>query len=639
MHGFDIHQREILTQSVPPQQPPTNATPDNVHFSRDNNGPFVKIYYADNNKEYDFFERNPQPAAENLVFMKNSNDVFNNYLPNTQNQMPFTQLQLNANASTSAATPAAANISNQSVIHHLVASNLGPGKFGTFGGVGNLPTGVTNNSFNPIATAPPQSSTISSASPPTLNISIPTILDHIKHSPSKIDNHNLPTQHHLHNDNVNNNNNNINIINAPLQTPLTSRPTPNGNSSIPPSTSIIGANSKKPRMVAEVKPMRMSYSDVVSKNKSEGFAQNTSSPSAVHSANSASSSPNTTMPVASSKISKAASKYTTPNFEKKSQDVHRKSPTNPIITNNNGINNNAMDAKQAKSQHSILNVKPDKPSSSSTTTNSSASQVQAAAAGLKKKKSNANSNHSKSLNRNDSYKVKSNKYTTDSDDEDDDDEDDNDDECDSESYGDSENYYDDNTSAEFYDKNSYQNEHHKIERIKTSTFKKNRQQNLSTSATASKKGEKGSKRVTGRSTNRKQKHEFLQKIFASCIEYLYIFVKWLWFLVYDVSYLSYGIVYDRLSWVFQCVMQGVHYARNELSGNPGKAFIAWNKNAWKKFDNRFDKKSKWAFWRWIFKKQSSNENGKENYKEGRLPKTAEEAMKSLLNCKEKDAYR
>jgi DnaJ homolog subfamily C member 14 len=173
-------------------------------------------------------------------------------------------------------------------------------------------------------------------------------------------------------------------------------------------------------------------------------------------------------------------------------------------------------------------------------------------------------------------------------------------------------------------------DHHKVEKIKVSGFKKSKQH----ASSSSKKSEKVQKR-SGKFSNRKHKHEFLKKVLTSCLEYVFIFAKWLWMLVYDVGYLSFGIVWDRLDWYFQSVKQGIEYARRELKANPIKSLFGWFRNWWKKFDAKFDKKSKWAIWRW---KQNCN-NEKSTFKDGKLPKTAEEAMKSLLNCKEKDAYR
>ncbi|KAL7024388.1 hypothetical protein ACKWTF_013019 [Chironomus riparius] len=585
-HGFDL-QREIT-------QP---TTPENVHFLRDNNGPYVKIYYSDSNKEYELFDRNQQ---ENLVFMNNM-DMFNNYIPNTQtNQMPFQPMMMNNQAPKHPASSHNNNNNNNSVIHHLVTSNLGPGKFefGTFGGHNSNPT--TNASNSTFSTAP-------------LNISIP----HLDSS--------------SYNNNINNNieNGASTADSSPIanmtsmQSPIISTSAQDVSSS---NNNASSSNSnKKQRIVAEVKPMRMSYSDVVSKN-----AVPTTSTS-IGQTNSASSSPNTTMPINNNNNKGTKVKYTASNsFEKKQQenvDKNRKSPTNPIITNN------ATNAEVKKNSHPVV-VKAEKPIIATTVQN----QSQCNNGKKKKQQSKDSVNIKSSKNLNDANAKNQEKYTTDSEDE-------NDYEDENSSMIDSDNDEDNATlSSDYYDirKNVYQGEHHKVEKIKGSGYnKKNSKQAQSpiTLNLATKKIDRGQKRMSGKAAvNRKPKHEFLQKLFASCVEYLYIFVKWLWMLIYDVSYLSFGIIWDRLNWTYQCGLCGVSYIRRELSSNPGKALIVWIKNIWKRFDNKFDKKSKWAFWRWLFKKQSNSDNAKDNYKDGKLPKTAEEAMKSLLNCKEKDAY-
>lgn len=594
-HGFDL-QREIT-------QP---TTPENVHFLRDNNGPYVKIYYSDNNKEYELFDRNQQ---ENLVFMNNM-DMFN-YVPNTQNnQMPFQPMMMNQAPKhpTSSHNNNNNNNNSNSVIHHLVTSNLGPGKFefGTFGGHNNNSptTNATNSTYS---TAPSSTAT-------PLNITIP----------------------HLDSSSYNNNNNgNSNIENgastadsSPIAN-MTSMQSPTMSTSAQDASSPNNSNSinnnnasnKKQRIVAEVKPMRMSYSDVVSKN-----AVPTTSSTSIGQTNSASSSPNTTMPITINNNNKGNKvKYTPSNsFEKKQQenvDKNRKSPTNPTIITNNATNT------EVKKSPPVM-VKAEKPTIATAAQNQSQN-------GKKKKQQTKDSVNVKSA-KNDATVKNQERYATDSDY-------DNNDEDENSSMIDSDND-EDTLSSDYYDirKNIYQGEHHKVEKIRTSAYKKNSKQAQSstTLTSTSKKVDRGQKRMSGKATtNRKQKHEFLQKLFASCVEYLYIFVKWLWMLIYDVSYLSFGIVLDRLNWTYQCGLYGVSFIRRELSSNPGKVLIVRIKNVWKRFDNKFDKKSKWAFWRWLFKKQSSSDNAKDSYKDGKLPKTAEEAMKSLLNCKEKDAYR
>jgi DnaJ homolog subfamily C member 14 len=354
-------------------------------------------------------------------------------------------------------------------------------------------------------------------------------------------------------------------------------------------------NNIKKRIVAEVKPMRMSYSDVVSKH---GVNQSQNSPStSFGNTNSATSSPNTTLPVNSKSNKVDKSKFS--NFDKKLQeDKAKKSPINSNISNNsNSVPN--QDKKSPTATHSTK------------TSHTPLNQHQ-------KKKFNVTSK----TQLNNTTTSTRDKFDTDSDNE-------------SELENEFELDYD--TIGDYYNVRSYHNVE-KISSSKNSTSYK-KVKNVKTEPTT-KKSEKTQKR-SGKSLNRKrQKHEVLIKLLMAWMEYLLKFIKWLWILVYDVFYLSCGIIWDRLSWCYQYTEQGLASVRNELSRNPGKTFWLWLKSNWIRFDAKFDKKSKWAFWRWIFKRKSNNqENSKESFKDGKLPKTAEEAMKSLLNCKGKDAYR
>lgn len=592
------------------QQQQLPSTPDNVHFLRDNNGPFIKIYYD---------------QRENPVFLSNT-DVYNSYLPpdtrttqTSPSSMPFqqpTQQQMMMGHH-STLPPQQPHLQQQqqkttlsnSVIHHLVTSNLGPGKFGTFGG--------NNNSYYDV-------NSCSSTNTSPLNISIPSLLDHVKCTSSFTGDENRHSSKNM---------------SSPIYlSPTQSNDIINGNNENITPNLIQGmqGNSKKQRIVAEVKPMRMSYSDVVSKNAIDGVNNSSGNQAStpMHSTNSSSSSPNTTMPISNnskSVKSEKSSKYNG-SFEKKHEsDKNRKSPTT--------VGNLNLSSESVLKRTPPTSFKQEKPSTPPSIQKQGISAVNISA--VKKKKvlnaKEVNAVKSPSVRQESVNQLRDNqrnhKYITDSErsstiGSDDDDEDDD---------GDGEKIGDDYYNVR---KNVYQGEHHKIERIRTAgAHKKIKQSSTSTSAAQSQKKLEKTQQKRVKVPSRKQKHEFAQKIIASCLEYVYIFAKWLWMLIYDVSYLSFGIIWDRLDWYYQCFLQGVAYLRRELEGNPGKVFILWLQNVWKRFDARFDKKSKWAVWRWMFKKQTNNENSKDNFKDGRLPKTAEEAMKSLLNCKEKDAYR
>jgi DnaJ homolog subfamily C member 14 len=509
-----------------------------MQFLYDNHGPYLKIYFNENNmnnitSEYELFDRNNQHDISSF----NNRDGLNNFLPNIQTQLPFHPMSLQQSA-----MPPKNPTIQSSVIHHLVSS-LGPNKTGSYSPFGET---IINNSMPPT---------------PPCNVE-PVLPEMVSSSPPQP----------------------INVAPA--------------------------TNVKKTRIVAEVKPMRMSYSDVVSKKVLNGQAP------AAGSTNSASSSPNTTLPVSTKSVKVDKSKYS---YDKKSSDGDKenqaKAKKSPINTSVIG-NGSATDPRKLQSSSG----KSDKTSSSAPSNakkrTSQGSAKDSSASGIKTP-----------LNQSGCSRSAKNKYASDSDGED-----------------------DDNSSAlesdddmEFYNvrKNVCHGDHHNIEKIITtkgsSSYKKVKS---ASSVGSTKKTEKIQKR-TGKSTSRKrQKHEVLLKLCIAWGEYLLKFIQWLWILIYDVGYLSCGIIWDRMSWCYQCAAQGFETVRRELNGSPGKAAWLWMKNSWKRFDGKFEKKSRWAFWRWMFrKKQPTSEQVKDYYKDGRLPKTAEEAMKSLLNCKGKDAYR
>lgn len=526
-----------------------------MQFLYDNHGPYLKIYFNENNmntmsNEYELFDRNQHELP---VYASRDN-----FLPNTQPPLPFNVM--------GQPLPPSANQSIQSsVIHHLVSS-LGPNKTGSYSPFGE--TIVSNNSS---MSAPASSSFASVQTPRPQNFSEENM------SRASVD---------------------------------------SSNPTVPsPASNIVSqaSNVKKTRIVAEVKPMRMSYSDVVSKNPNVN-GQEMASPSA-GSTNSASSSPNTTLPVNTKNAKPEKAKF----YEKKNQDCDkdgqakaRKSPINTSV--NNMSPGSVSDSKKAP-------VKNDKLSS-------------AQSQGATGKKRHGTTKESTTAGKNasiysDNSRSSRNKHTSDSDDDDD-----------NSVMLESEDDIDD-IPMEFYNvrKNVYHGEHHNIEKIVTAKGLTSYKKVKNSSAGSSKKTEKVQKR-TGKPTSRKrQKHEVLLKLCLAWGEYLLKFIQWLWTLIFDVGYLSCGIIWDRMSWFFQCAAQGLETVRRELSGSPGKAAWLWMKNQWKLFDAKFEKKSRWAFWRWLFKKKQPAEQVKDYYKDGKLPKTAEEAMKSLLNCKGKDAYR
>lgn len=567
---------------------PSVAT-ENMQFLYDNHGPYLKIYFNENNinnmsSDYELFDRS-QNELPNY-----NRDSLNNFLPNTQTQLPY-------NSMGQQPVPMKNPSIQSSVIHHLVSS-LGPNKTGSYSPFGET---IINNNSMP---APVASSYTNAASATTPS-------NPIRHHP-------LPTFTDNHADHVITSRSSVESINLSIPSPASS----NLNNV---STA---ANVKKTRIVAEVKPMRMSYSDVLSKTSVNGQEPPGSS---VGNSNSASSSPNTTLPVTTKSVKIDKSKFTSGNFDKKMQDTadkenQMKAKKSPINSNagHNGLS--SIDSKKV-----LTSVgKSDKP----TAQGHPGSAKKRTSQGVSKDSSGVG--YKAASNLSGSARGIRNKHTSDSDDEEDENssiiesEDDDDDD-------------DDDIAMEFYNvrKNIYHGDHHNIEKIippkGTMSYKKAKN---STIGGASKKVEKIQKRTVKSTSRKRQKHEVLLKLCMAWGEYLLKFIQWLWILILDVGYLSCGIIWDRMSWCYQCAAQAFETVRHELNGSPGKALWLWMKNLWKVFDGKFEKKSRWAFWRWMFKKkQPASEQVKDYYKDGKLPKTAEEAMKSLLNCKGKDAYR
>jgi hypothetical protein len=248
-----------------------------VCHSSDHRGAFIKIYY-DQQREFMNNNMNMNAAPPSDAFSQSN--LFHN--PVTPSMQPYTQ--------------------SSSVIHHLVTSNLGPGKFGTFG----------------------------PSSP--LNVSIPSLLEHVKSQSTS----SAPTKMYTSNNNAEN------------------------------ITSNAQGNNKKMKQVAEVKPMRMSYSDVVSKNamNSDFTSNNQPTTAAANSTNSNSSSGANTISPATIVSKTIKSKVNNNNFDK-----NRKSPitemtkktvkpsTPPSVVKHQNLSaNNNSNKKQKPAKDSTLKI-------------------------------------------------------------------------------------------------------------------------------------------------------------------------------------------------------------------------------------------------------------------------------------------
>uniref|UniRef100_A0A1I8JTK9 Uncharacterized protein n=1 Tax=Anopheles arabiensis TaxID=7173 RepID=A0A1I8JTK9_ANOAR len=140
-------------------------------------------------------------------------------------------------------------------------------------------------------------------------------------------------------------------------------------------------------------------------------------------------------------------------------------------------------------------------------------------------------------------------------------------------------------------------------------------------------------------SRKNQKYAFLEKLLLKWLEYTMLALHWLWSLVSDVVYLSARLAWDYVLSAYQYCRQHVHTIRQDFGKNSGRPG-AWFRRAWQSFDGHFAKESRWAFWRRCRKQKPAEPPGGKStpYRDGRLPSTADEAMSSLLNCKGKDAY-
>ncbi|KAL5285509.1 DNAJC14 family protein [Megaselia abdita] len=152
------------------------------------------------------------------------------------------------------------------------------------------------------------------------------------------------------------------------------------------------------------------------------------------------------------------------------------------------------------------------------------------------------------------------------------------------------------------------------------------------------KSNKRSKKENHNQSNQKNSNttELLNALLNKILENILKVLSWLFYLIYDIVVIGFAMAYERSLFYYSIYIVRLKNFAKDIQQNSDKPNI-WIKTKWKRFDARFSKTSKWAFWRNCYKKKP-NEPTSEFYKNGRLPSTAEEAMYSLLNCKGKDAY-
>lgn len=401
---------------------------------------------------------------------------------------------------------------------------------------------------------------------------------------------------------------------------------------------------KKPRIVAEVKPMRMSYSDVLSKNViiseqsvataptngTTNAPSNGTTSTTTHNNNSNNNNSNT------HKASKSSDKKG--HFDKKSGSVDDKDGS--AVYKNNAKNGNGAtangvsqaigkdvkfsssadgdsgrdaskssdDAKQSKRKNGSGSV--NKPVTGATLVSSGKPKSAPSVEPVIKKRSQSQSQPAPTTAKEDAEKDSSN-------------------------------------NGYFY--NVTKNESSLSERTSNkSTYQTKRYGSSKPSVSVSvprntvsnNKVEKSNSYQQKRNQRSRQNSNYamLMRLLDTWWTYMYRALVWFVYLVYDVVVLGCSMLWD-------CITCGYHYTYQltvtlwkDFRNNSGRpSAYCWT--IWNNFDKRFGKDSKWAFWRNLRAKKKPPEPVPDYYKNGRLPQTGDEAMYSLLNCKGKDAYR
>lgn len=381
---------------------------------------------------------------------------------------------------------------------------------------------------------------------------------------------------------------------------------------------------KKPRMVAEVKPMRMTYSDVLSKNVSLTKTDNTTNAAN----NSSNEGPNVQPKLKSGKNVErnknnfvVEKKIGSNGDDKESAANKTKLNTGSVQRSDDQVGNGSMQAKDHKvsteeefnkdyKSHESDSSKVAKKRNNGIVTGNGSSKNSS------KPKNNGNDLNKKRVQNNvdfEQVKVDETKNAK--------------------------------NSGYFYNvtKNESQSDKVNSKQYQSSSRKVNNRTQTITSSLPSRSNNKTEKSSTSHQkrnqrTRQNNTYAMLAKLFEKWLEYMVKFVLWLFTLVYDVVVLSFGIIFERCHTFVDYSLQWYQILRTELKNNSGLP-TAYCKKLWTKFDKKFAKDSKWAFWRRILNRKKIREPIPEYVRCGRLPSTGDEAMYSLMNCKGKDAYR
>ncbi|XP_053684736.1 uncharacterized protein LOC128734515 [Sabethes cyaneus] len=610
--------------------PPSNA--DNFTVLSDGFGNFIKVYHQTNE---DVNLSNPSGKYDYELFSNNTNFVRPpppfGYMFHQQHQQPT--------APVTTTVPSENAASNTNLINQLVG-NWAPTISGTYspfgsGGASLLAEGLPRSSQETFLQANQSIQQLHQQQ------SLPepqTAQNSPVHQPSQMMPSSVPT------------------VNLPQPTSLpvassttTSTNINNYNQLNDDNSAKLNQNvNKKQRIVAEVKPMRMSYSDVLSKNVAQS-AVLTATPSSTGTNNNFGNASTVTTKLMANSI--ASNKQ---NKCKKSQSTTNGQEDKFVrkLERNNGISSKKTTAGiqsggSTNTQQSVENIGGN--SKLSNATEKSTKRTDKPGAAKSSKGGNGQAfKKNRARNFNDSYTIQDVQNVSGKD------------TASVEQVGESsvnEEVQDENEdSVEYEDdsqsqlpQNSFMynvkktnnlNDTH-IEKIGTSLRSSYKRGGRATGAgrTKMEKINQQTSSKRGQRPRKNQKYVIIQKIVNAWIEYTAIVLLWLWSLVTDVVYLSLRLCWDYLVAAYQYCQQHAVSLKKELQQNrPG----TWLKGIWKSFDNRFSKESKWAFWRRGNKRSAPPDeqatSAKNYYKDGRLPSTADEAMSSLLNCKGKDAY-
>ncbi|XP_058459667.1 uncharacterized protein LOC131435613 [Malaya genurostris] len=620
-----------------------HPTGDNFTVLADGFGNFIKVYHQPSE---DVNLNNPTGKYEYELF---SNNNFMRSAPGLgylfhQQQPPQHQSQVAASTASAVSGSPENAVSNTSMLINQLVGNWAPtisGTYSPFGGNGPslLTDGLPRSSPEAYVQTPPYTAQ-------QQPIPVPQAEQSSVNQPHSMDQQVSPKVTHA-------------SMNLPQQQPVTATVAAtnaaiNYNQLNDDNSAKLNQNvNKKQRIVAEVKPMRMSYSDVLSKNVAPStsptiaMSPNSTTNSGINAKQAATFPGNNGHTPSGGKANKS---------EKGSGKKPQSSANSPEDKFNRKMDrNNGPGIKKSGTQsvgsvgvqQSLDNSGGSKPTVTTNGSDKAGKKVDKSNGKNLKGGNNSAGKKNRLRNFNDSYtiqdvQVTSCKETSNYEEQvelDEDNEGQGDEEDSDESDGAQQEQQAQHTYMYNVKKNNNSADTH-IEKISGSRSAHKRTGR--TSGTTRTKQDKvyqqplNSKR--GQRPRKNQKYVIIQKIVNAWIQYTVIALLWLWSLVSDVVYLSLRLCWDYLVAGYQHCQYYAISVKQELQQNrPG----AWLKGVWKSFDSRFAKDSSWAFWRGKARSPPTDPTtggGQNYYKNGRLPSTADEAMSSLLNCKGKDAY-